>query len=387
MTAEVKRETGHYREQLADGEAYTCYIPKKLPPDPPVQIEKFYSLLDKAGVALGALNGIRINLPDASLFLSVFAKKEAVLSSQIEGTQSSLSDLLLFESEKKAARGDETEIANYISAMNYGMEKIHSLPLSRRLLCEIHEKLLSGGSGVRGSEKQPGQVRTSQNWIGGTRPGNAVFVPPPPDAVADCLSDLEKFLHDESAPLPVLIKAALVHVQFETIHPFLDGNGRLGRLLIIFMLCLSGLLKEPLLYLSLFFKTHKKEYYRLLQSVREDGDFEAWIEFFLTAVQETAERVFQTSQDIVSLFEKDGKRIKSMKKDTAGVLKTYEFLKKQPVSDTKKIVQETSASIRTVLRSLKTLEEINIAKEITGRYHNKIFIYKDYIDILDEGTV
>ena len=386
MTAAVKRETGHYREQLADGEAYKCYIPRKLPPDPPVQIEKFYGLLDKAAVALGALNGIRINLPDASLFLSVFAKKEAVLSSQIEGTQSSLSDLLLFESEKKAARGDETEIANYISAMDYGMEKIHSLPLSRRLLCEIHEKLLSG-PGVRGSEKQPGQVRTSQNWIGGTRPGNAVFVPPPPDAVADCLSDLEKFLHNESAPLPVLIKAALVHVQFETIHPFLDGNGRLGRLLIIFMLCLSGLLKEPLLYLSLFFKTHKKEYYRLLQSVREEGDFEAWIEFFLTAVQETAERVFQTSQDIVSLFEKDGKRIKSMNKDTAGVLKTYEFLKKQPVSDTKNTVRATGASIQTVLRSLKTLEEISIAKEITGRRSNKIFIYKDYIDILDEGTV
>ena len=367
------------------GETYQCYIPKSLPPDPPIQIEKFYNLLDKANVSLGELNGIRTNLPNASLFLHIFTRKEAVLSSQIEGTQSSLSDFLLFEnnSEKLKTNYDDIEIVNYISAMDYGLKRIHKLPLSRRLLCEIHEKLLSNG---RGAEKCPGEFRTSQNWIGGTRPGDAIFVPPPPEYIADCFGDFEKFLHNEKVLLPTLIKVAIAHVQFETIHPFLDGNGRLGRLLITFMLCISGLLKEPLLYLSLYFKHHREKYYTLLQNVRETGDWESWIEFFLSGVYKTSNQAFSTAQKIVSLFENDEEKIKNLNKDTAGVLKTYNSLKKHPISHTKKIVESSQSSLQTVLRSLKTLEEIGLAKELTGKHNNKIFMYKNYINIINQGT-
>ena len=318
---------GRFIKKSESGETYQSYIPQPLPPDPPIQLEKSYSLLEKANVSLGELNGIRTNLPNASLFLHIFTRKEAVLSSQIEGTQSSLSDFLLFENNGESLKtnnDDDREVANYISAMNYGLERINELPLSRKLLCEIHEKLLSSG---RGMKKRPGEVRTSQNWIGGTRPGNALFVPPPPEHLADCFGDFEKFLHDEKILLPTLIKVAIAHVQFETIHPFLDGNGRLGRLLITFMLCINDLLKEPLLYLSLYFKHHRKKYYTLLQNVRETGDWESWIEFFLTGVHTASSQAFDTAQKIVSLFESDEEKIKNMNKDTAGVLKTYNFLK------------------------------------------------------------
>lgn len=379
-----KKRVGQLITKSGGGETYKCYVPNKLPPNPPIQIERFYNLLDKANVSLGELNGIRTNLPNASLFLHTFTRKEAVLSSQIEGTQSSLSDFLFFENNKAAMKNDDDiEIANYISAMEYGLERISNLPLSRRLLCEIHEKLLSQG---RGKEKCPGEIRTSQNWIGGTRPGDAIFVPPPPEYLSDCLGDFEKFLHDEKTPLPILIKVALAHVQFETIHPFLDGNGRLGRLLITFMLCLTDLLKEPLLYLSLYFKLHREKYYHLLQSVRETGDWESWIKFFLTGVYETAKQAFNTAQKTVSIFEKDEEKIKTLKKDTAGVLKTYNCLKKHPISNTRNIIRLSQASSHTVLRALGTLEKIGLVKELTGRYNNKIFIYKKYVDLINEGT-
>ena len=367
------------------GETHRCYIPQPLPPNPPIQPEKFYKLLDKANVSLGELNGIRTNLPNASLFLHMFTRKEAVLSSQIEGTQSSLSDFLLFENKEENLKtnDDDIEVANYISAMNYGLKRIEKLPLSRRLLCEIHEKLLSSG---RGMEKCPGEIRTSQNWIGGTRPGNAIFVPPSPEHIANCFGDFEKFLHDEKVLLPTLIKVAMAHVQFETIHPFLDGNGRLGRLLITFMLCISDLLKEPLLYLSLYFKHHREKYYTLLQNVRKTGDWESWIEFFLTGVYETSHQAFNTAQKIVSLFENDEEKIKKLNKDTAGVLKTYNSLKKHPISNTRKIVQSSQSSLQTVLRSLRSLEEAGLVKELTGKHNNKIFIYKNYINIINQGT-
>ncbi len=380
-----QKRVGSYIKKSVGGETYRCYIPHKLPPDPPIQVEKFYDLLDKANVSLGELNGIRTNLPSADLFLHTFTRKEAVLSSQIEGTQSSFSDFLLFENdpENKKAKDDDVEVANYISAMSYGLEKIKKLPLSRRLLCEIHGKLLASG---RGKEKSPGDVRTSQNWIGGTRPGNAIFVPPPPEYVSDCLGELEKFLHSKKFPLPTLIKVAIVHVQFETIHPFLDGNGRLGRLLITFMLCLTGLLKEPLLYLSLYFKIHRKKYYDLLQTVRENGDWETWIEFFLTGVYDTAHQAFDTAQKLVTLFKTDEEKIKAQDKDTAGVLKAFNYLKTRPISNTKNIVKESQISLQTVLRSLKTLEELGLVKELTGKHNNKIFVYTDYMNILNKGT-
>ena len=379
------RRVGQFIEKSVGEETYKCYVPKKLPPDPPIQMERFYVPLERAGVSLGELNGITKTLPDSFLFLSLFTKKEAILSSQIEGTRCSLSDFLLFENseEKRNPFDEQTEVANYMKAMNYGMAQIRKLPLSRRLLCEIHRKLLSTG---RGAEKHPGEIRTSQNWIGGSRPGNAAFIPPPPEDIAECFGDFEKFIHDENSPLPVLIKTAIAHVQFETIHPFLDGNGRLGRLLITFMLCLSGLLREPLLYLSLYFKTHKQQYYDLLQSVRETGDWEAWIQFFLEGIHTTAKQVFNASQEIVSLFKKDEEQIMRLKKDTAGVLKTYNHLKKQPLSNAKNIVRSSQSTLPTVLRSLRALEEAGLVKELTGRRKNKVFVYKNYLNILNQET-
>nr|WP_198027300.1 Fic family protein [Candidatus Paracaedibacter symbiosus] len=238
-----------------------------------------YPLLDQANIALGRLDGMSMVLPDTSLFLYMYIRKEAVLSSQIEGTQSSLSDLLLFESQESPGvpLDDVTEVSCYVAAMNYGLVRLKELPLSLRLLREIHEKLMANG---RGSLKLPGEFRSSQNWIGGSRPGNAQLVPTPPEYLIETLGAFEKFLHDENVKLPILIKAALAHVQFETIHPFLDGNGRLGRLLITFILCNEGILKQPLLYLSLYFKSNRQAYYDHLQSVRETGDWEAWIKFF-----------------------------------------------------------------------------------------------------------
>ena len=257
-----------------------AYIPPPLPPRPALDLELLYEKLEAANRALGRLDGVTSILPDTPLFLYMYVRKEALLSSQIEGTQSSLSDLLLYESD--IAPGvpidDVLEVSNYVAAMNLGLQRIRErVPNSNRLLREIHGVLLSKG---RGSRKDPGEFRRSQNWIGGTRPGNARFVPPPPDKVADCMGDLEKYIHEKSKRLPLLIRAALAHVQFETIHPFLDGNGRLGRLLITLMLQAEGVLREPVLYLSLFLKTHRDTYYDLLQQVRKSGDWEVWLEFF-----------------------------------------------------------------------------------------------------------
>ena len=263
------------------GERVEAFIPPPLPPAPPVRMDRLNSLLDNANLALGRLDGMTSVLPDTDLFLYMYVRKEALLSSQIEGTQSSLSELLLFERAELpgVTLDDVQDVANYVAAMDHGLARIREgFPISLRLIRGIHEKLLSKG---RGSKRQPGEFRRSQNWIGGSRPGNAVFVPPPPGQVPDLMSDLEKFIHADTPEIPALIEAGLVHVQFETIHPFLDGNGRLGRLLIAFLLCTQGILKEPILYLSLYLKTHRQTYYDLLQWVRDRGDWEAWLEFFL----------------------------------------------------------------------------------------------------------
>lgn len=290
---------GQYvKGSIVAGEHYSAYVPCALPPNPPLDLTEIYPLLDQANAALGRLDGMSMVLPDPALFLYMYIRKEAVLSSQIEGTQSSLSDLLLFENAEAPGVpiDDVTEVSCYVAAMNYGLERLKEFPLSLRLLREIHAKLMAN---ARGGNKQPGEFRTSQNWIGGSRPGNARFVPPPPERLMDCLGALEKFLHDDTVKLPVLVKAALAHVQFETIHPFLDGNGRLGRLLITFMLCVEGLLKEPMLYLSLYLKTNRQAYYNHLQSVRETGDWEAWIKFFLQGVVETATQATDTARAMV----------------------------------------------------------------------------------------
>ncbi|GJL99938.1 MAG: cell division protein Fic [Methyloligella sp.] len=367
------------------GEHYNAYVPKDLPPTPPLNMDGLYPLLDKATTALGRLDGMSMVLPDHSLFLYMYVRKEAVLSSQIEGTQSSLSDLLLYEQQEApgAPMDDVQEVSNYVAAMNYGLDRLKSFPLSLRLIREIHEQLMSG---ARGGNKMPGEFRSTQNWIGGLSPSEAKFVPPPPNQLMETLDSFEKFLHDENVALPALVKAAMIHVQFETIHPFLDGNGRVGRLLITFILCMEGILKEPLLYLSLYFKANRQAYYDHLQAVRETGDWEAWVRFFLIGVIDTANQACETAQSIIALFNEDRKKIEKDGKPTAAILTIHNYFQSQPISNTSKIKQASGLSLPTILRSLTALEKYGILKEITGKERHKIYVYKDYIDILGKGT-
>ena len=381
-----KNRLGQYvKSSVVAGESYKAYIPRPLPPNPPLEIENLYLLLDQASAALGRLDGMSMVLPNSSLFLYMYVRKEAVLSSQIEGTQSSLSDLLMFESEEAPGvpLDDVSEVSCYVSALKHGLERLKKLPLSLRLIREIHAKLMNNS---RGKNKQPGEFRKSQNWIGRTRPGNARFVPPPQEHLMECLDSFEKFLHDEKVKLPTLIKAALAHVQFETIHPFLDGNGRLGRLLITLILCVEGILKEPLLYLSLYFKANRKTYYNHLQSVRETGDWESWIKFFLTGVIETANQATETALAIIELFKGDRLAIENSEKSQAAALVIHNYLQLNPISNTTKIKEACEISLPTVLRGLDTLEALGIVNEITGKERHKIFVYQKYLDILSKGT-
>lgn len=367
------------------GEHYTAYVPRPLPPAPSLDLTDIYPLLDQANAAIGRLDGMSMVLPDPALFLYMYVRKEAVLSSQIEGTQSSLSDLLLFESAEAPGVpiDDVTEVSCYVAAMNYGLGRLKEFPLSLRLLREIHDKLMTN---VRGGNKQPGEFRTAQNWIGGTRPGNARFVPPPPERLMETLGELEKFLHDETVKLPILIKAALAHVQFETIHPFLDGNGRLGRLLITFILCAEGLLKQPMLYLSLYLKANRQAYYDHLQNVRETGDWESWIKFFLQGVIETAEQAANTAQALVALFTKDRALIQQSDKATATTQIVYDALLRQPVTNTRRLRKLTGKPLPTLLRALDGLQQLGIITETTGKERHKVFAYRAYLDILNQGT-
>jgi Fic family protein len=284
----------------AENQEVRAFVPMPLPPKPGLAIgTELRDRLDAALLALGRLDSVTSLLPDTSLFLYMYVRKEAVLSSQIEGTQSSLSDLLLFEAEETpgAPLDDVMEVSNYAAAMEHGLKRIQGgFPLSNRLIREIHAILLSKG---RGSEKSPGDFRRSQNWLGGTRSGNAVFVPPPPHELHECMGALERWLHDDPEKTPTLVKAALAHVQFETIHPFLDGNGRVGRLLITLLFCVEKILRDPLLYLSLYLKRHRDEYYTLLDRVRREGDWEAWIAFFADGVTESAAGAVETVQRLV----------------------------------------------------------------------------------------
>jgi Fic family protein len=348
-------------------------------------MEALYPLLDQASTALGRLDGMSMVLPDAALFLYMYVRKEAVLSSQIEGTQSSLSDLLLFETDEAPGvpMDDVTEVSCYVAAMSYGLERLKEFPLSLRLLREIHAKLMNN---ARGGHKTPGEFRSSQNWIGGSRPSQAQFVPPPPERLMETLDAFEKFLHDDKVKLPALIKAALAHVQFETIHPFLDGNGRLGRLLITFILCVEGVLKEPLLYLSLYLKTNRQAYYAYLQSVRTTGDWESWIKFFLTGVIEVANQATETARAILALFNQDRIKIASSKKSTKTVLAIHAYLQRHPVANTTRIKDACKVSLPTILRGLATLEALGIVREATGKGRHKIFVYQAYLDILNQGT-
>ncbi len=385
MTADTDR-MGELVKCSVAGETYKAYVPRPLPPTPAIEMEKIYSLLDQANIALGRLDGLSIILSDPSLFLYMYIRKEAVLSSQIEGTQSSLSDLLLYENHEITGvpTQDVVEVSNYVAAMEHGFKRIKGgFPLSLRLIREMHEILLNRG---HGSSKQPGEFRRSQNWIGGTRPGNAKFIPPPPEKLPEVLDAFEKFLHDETIKLPALIKAALAHHQFETIHPFLDGNGRLGRLLITFILCLDGIMHQPMLYLSLYFKTNRQSYYDHLQLVRDSGDWEEWIQFFLKGVIETANQAINTAQSILKLFTEDRKKIESFGKTSTTTMIVYHYLQRHPATDTKQIATHCKLSLPTAIKSINHLMKLKIVKEITGKARNKIYVYKKYLDILNEGA-
>jgi Fic family protein len=377
---------GRYVVTAYGDERVRAFIPPPLPPDPPINLGPLQSLLEQANQSLGRLDGLTSVLPDLPLFLYAYVRKEAVLSSQIEGTQSSLSDLLLFESD--AAPGvpleDVQEVSNYVAALKHGMSRLHDgFPLSLRLLREIHQVLLSGG---RGADKQPGEFRSSQNWIGGTRPGNAAFVPPPPDQVMELMGQLELFLHARRPDLPVLVRAGLAHVQFETIHPFLDGNGRLGRLLITFLLCAAGTLREPMLYLSLFFKTHRQTYYDLLDRVRATGDWEGWIDFFLGGVRDTAEQAVATARRILRLLDQDHEKIESLGRPAATVLRIFQYAQTHAVFSIPDTSEKTGISFPTVANAIAHMQKLGLLREITGKQRKRLFVYDNYLAILSEGT-
>lgn len=384
----MKRHTGIYRTCSVAGEHYRAYLPAPLPPDPPLVIDaRLQEMLERANRALGRLDGIAAVLPDTALFLYFYVRKEALLSSQIEGTQSSLSDLLLFEGEQSTAAplDDVREVSSYVAALDHGIKRIRQdgFPLSLRLMREMHAILLRQG---RGASMSPGGFRRSQNWIGGSRPGNARFVPPPPEEVMNCLGALEKFLHDDPQPTPLLIKAALAHVQFETIHPFLDGNGRMGRLLITLLLCDAGALSEPLLYLSLYFKTHRDAYYDWLQRVRETGDWEGWLEFFLSGVEETAEGAVSTAKRILGLFEADRARIAQGGKAIATDLRLHEYMQRKPIFTIAQVMRALSMTAPTIAAALVRLERLGLVAETTGKKRGRIYSYAPYLAILSEGA-
>jgi Fic family protein len=376
---------GRYVETPAGDEIVRAFVPPPLPPNPPIDILSLLPKLSAAERALGRLDGITVLLPRQELFLYMYVRKEAVLSSQIEGTQSTLADLLRFETEAQAGQpiDDIREVSNYVDAMMYGLERLKAFPLSLRLIREMHERLLQSS---RGGTKNPGEFRRSQNWIGGTRPGNAMFVPPPVSELGACLDAFERFMHENESRLPPLIKAGLLHVQFETIHPFLDGNGRIGRLLVTLYLCVHDVLRKPLLYLSLYLKTHRGDYYRLLQEVREHGAWEAWLEFFLDGVTETAGQAFDAATRIAELFKRDRERITAESDRAGSVLRVHELLQQNPFLTSNALVERTGLTAPTINAALADLERLRIVDEVTGRRRGRVFGYRAYLDILNEGT-
>ncbi len=384
----MRREsTGTHEVTAGGGETVRAFVPRPLPPVPEVDFrEDLRRPLEAATVALGRLDAVTELLPDATVFVFGYVRKEAVLSSQIEGTQSSLADLMLHEAggAPAAPAGDVMETSNAVAALDHGVERLRGgFPLSNRLLRETHARLLMSG---RGASMMPGEFRRSQNWIGGSRPGNAAFVPPPPNHVQDCMADLERFIHAADDGLPHLVKAGLAHAQFETIHPFLDGNGRLGRLLITLMLCDAGLLREPLLYLSLYFKRNRSAYYRLLNDTRRTGDWEAWLRFFLEGVREVAEGAVATARSASETIRDDRLRIGRQGRRAGSALRVHQSLVERPLGGIRHIARRTGLSAPTVAAALRLLEDLGIAREITGRRRGKIFSYERYLAVLREGT-
>lgn len=372
---------GYLVPQQAGPEAFSAFVPAPLPPDPPLDIDGvLLERVEAASHALGRLDGISASL-DPGLLLYAYVRKEAVLSSQIEGTQSTLSDLLQYEN--AAAPGvpvdDVQEVSRYVQTLVHGHERIRAgVPISLRLIRELHGVLMAGG---RGGAQAPGEFRRNQNWIGGSRPGNARFVPPPVPEMHRALGELENFIH---APgMRPVVKAGLVHVQFETIHPFFDGNGRLGRLLITFLLCAEGALGQPFLYLSLYFKQHRDLYYEALQRVRSDGDWEGWLDFYLTGVEQTARQATRTTSDLRALFESDRERALSVGRSAQSVLRLYKHLRERVIISIPKAAEALDMSQPTVTAALARLEALGIVREVTGRSYKRLYVYERQLEILN----
>ncbi len=383
-----RNQVGEYLETVAGGEVVHAFVPAPLPPRPAISTGgELLQALAMASAALGRLDGVAHIFPDKLLLIYSHVRKEAVLSSQIEGTQSSLSDLLLseFGEVPGVLRHDTLEVSNCVAALDHGIRRVREgFPLSNRLFWEIHEILLASG---RGSRMLPGQYRKSQNWIGGSRPGNARFVPPPHTEVPNCMADLERFLNEDDKSLPSLVRAGLAHVQFETIHPFLDGNGRLGRILITLLLCADGVLQEPLLYLSLYFKQNRETYYELLNRTRQDGDWEAWLLFFLEGVALIANKAFEAANQLNRLFREDRERISATAKQRANsALRIHETLMERPLVSLPYACEKTNLTFRTAAKAMEALVSLGIAEEITGRARNRLFVYRKYVDTLNEET-
>jgi Fic family protein len=378
---------GHYVKAATAGEAFKAFVPAPLPPRPAIEwTPALRGRFDAALVALGRLDAVTDLLPNAALLLYSFVRKEAVLSSMIEGTQSSLADLMLFEIDEQPGVPveDAREVSRYVAALEHGLKRLRGgFPLSLRLMREVHKVLMGGG---RGAKLTPGEFRRSQVWIGGTRPGNAVFVPPPASEVNECLKLFERFLHDQPEPTPPLVKAALAHVQFETIHPFLDGNGRLGRLLITFLMVAQEAMKEPLLYLSLYFKANRQRYYDLLQQVRLEGDWEAWLEFFLNGVTSTAEQATSTARRILDRFQEDRSKIAGIGRAAGSALRLHELLRQKPLLTIPAASRELGLSVPTVGSAFSHLEKLRVVREVTGKRWARLFAYSDYLAILSEGA-
>ncbi|MDQ2666633.1 MAG: Fic family protein [Gemmatimonadota bacterium] len=380
--------TGTYATISTVGdERVKAFVPHALPPSPPLEISaSLRALMDDAMLNLGRLDSVSALLPDTHLFLYMYVRKEAVLSSQIEGTQSSLSDLLLFEADELPGvpMDDVVEVSSYVAAMQHGLSRLAAgFPLSNRLIREMHEVLLAK---ERGADKDPGNFRRSQNWLGGTRPENAKFIPAPSGDVPSLMSEMELFLHDHRERTPTLLKAALSHVQFETIHPFLDGNGRIGRLLITLLLCEEKILSQPMLYLSLYLKRNRTRYYELLDRVRLEGDWEAWLEFFMEGVVESARGAVLAAQRLSQIAAGDRDRLRGTGRGALTLLEVQRCLQEHPVTTVTHMAKRANVTFATATKALATLETMGIARETTGRQRNRVFSYERYLRVLSEGT-
>ncbi len=384
----MQRQTGEYERSSVAGEEVKAFIPYRLPPtDPPLQLDgELGMLLARAEEKLRLLDLAGDLVPSVEWFVYAFVRKEAVLSAQIEGTQATLMDLLEVESSGEApVDADVEEVCGYVDALNFAWDELGrkaGWPISVRLLSDTHRRLLSG---ARGAQKQPGEVRRSQNWIGGTRPGLANFVPPPPHRLGELLSDLEREIHAES-DLPSLVRVGLIHVQFETLHPYLDGNGRLGRLLITLLLRHWGLLSRPLLYLSLFLKTHRQEYYRRLAAVRSDGDWEGWISFFLEGIAVVADEAVATARQLHTIVAESRERLLARDDATVIAIRLFELLPEHPILTINRIVNLLGCSRPAAAKALRVLEATGILVALDARKKNRTVVFEDYLNHLRQGT-